>query len=593
MEKIRVDKPMPLSSFSCGDLETTPIQKGIQKFYVGGFYQGGKYYYWSEDLEELVDYMIHSQNKIIYFHNLDYDIRFFLDYLFENYEIKIIPVHSSILAVKLFNNKKLIKEFRDSYKLIPLSLAKLTESFNLWHVKKDYDVVNNVYPELNKIEKQEYLSYLKTDVLGLYEGLYNFFRLLNVNPNTKKIPITLPSLTLSRWKKTYPKHENINLFNGFDSISRETYFGGRVEVFRRKGKNLFYYDFNSLYPYVMKKYSYPVGKTTKIFCGESKYGISEYPFFIAHCTKIQIPKHYVNPLPVLDSAHGILFYPYGTVRNKFYNSVDLNLLVAYGGSYEWDYAYVWDESDYIFSDYISENYSMKTEAKKNKNKSMYEISKLLMNSLYGKFAQSKNKSIIRKLSDLEFREKYIQGKRLVPYPFTENLYLMECVDRRTPSTTHISSFITANARKELYHVLRHCFSRGNIYYCDTDSIVTDVLLDYDNMKLGFLALEDEIREGYFALPKMYAYVNADHEVVIKAKGLNKDKVKFEDIKSMVEDNKCFSNSSVRISKIKSILNNYKDFTECYDLEKTINPENIMHKRKLEGKYDTMPYKMSL
>ncbi len=61
------------------------------------------------------------------------------------------------------------------------------------------------------------------------------------------------------------------------------YTGGAVDVYRPHGYNLYYYDVNSLYPYVMKEYPMPVG-TPKYFKGnilESSF--SERPFGFFFC----------------------------------------------------------------------------------------------------------------------------------------------------------------------------------------------------------------------------------------------------------------------------------------------------------------------
>ena len=36
-----------------------------------------------------------------------------------------------------------------------------------------------------------------------------------------------------------------------DTFIRESYFGGATDFYKKHGENLFYYDVNSLYPYVM------------------------------------------------------------------------------------------------------------------------------------------------------------------------------------------------------------------------------------------------------------------------------------------------------------------------------------------------------
>lgn len=45
-----------------------------------------------------------------------------------------------------------------------------------------------------------------------------------------------------------------------ESFLRGGYFGGHVDVYKPRGDNLYYYDLNSLYPFVMKKYPMPSGE---------------------------------------------------------------------------------------------------------------------------------------------------------------------------------------------------------------------------------------------------------------------------------------------------------------------------------------------
>lgn len=47
---------------------------------------------------------------------------------------------------------------------------------------------------------------------------------------------------------------------GEDKFIRRAYFGGRTYVFQPYGEDLYYYDVNSLYPYIMKEYPMPASK---------------------------------------------------------------------------------------------------------------------------------------------------------------------------------------------------------------------------------------------------------------------------------------------------------------------------------------------
>ncbi|GFQ06938.1 DNA polymerase [Phtheirospermum japonicum] len=42
-----------------------------------------------------------------------------------------------------------------------------------------------------------------------------------------------------------------------DSFIRSGYYGGHTDAYKKYGENLYYYDVNSLYPFIMKEYSFP------------------------------------------------------------------------------------------------------------------------------------------------------------------------------------------------------------------------------------------------------------------------------------------------------------------------------------------------
>ena len=51
---------------------------------------------------------------------------------------------------------------------------------------------------------------------------------------------------------------------------KDSYYGGAVDVYKPYGKNVYRYDVNSLYPYIMKNYPMPVGQPT-IVDGDSSF----------------------------------------------------------------------------------------------------------------------------------------------------------------------------------------------------------------------------------------------------------------------------------------------------------------------------------
>jgi DNA polymerase type B, organellar and viral len=71
------------------------------------------------------------------------------------------------------------------------------------------------------------------------------------------------------------------------------------------------------------------------------------------------------------------------VKRFFLFSEEIYNAMKYGYKFEILRGYIF-EKDFIFSDYIKDLYSIK----ENHNKALYLISKLLLNSLYGRFGMN-------------------------------------------------------------------------------------------------------------------------------------------------------------------------------------------------------------
>jgi hypothetical protein len=75
--------------------------------------------------------------------------------------------------------------------------------------------------------------------------------------------LTISRLSLNIFKKNFLNDSSIPIVKGklYDDI-KKSYYGGVTEVYKPYGENLFYYDVNSLYPFVAlnpmcgNKYSY-------------------------------------------------------------------------------------------------------------------------------------------------------------------------------------------------------------------------------------------------------------------------------------------------------------------------------------------------
>lgn len=79
---------------------------------------------------------------------------------------------------------------------------------------------------------------------------------------------TLPSLAFGIYRSHYIKKHKIPKIGGqiYTDI-KQGYTGGHTDVYIPYGNKIFCYDINSLYPFVMRNCSMPVG-TPKFFQGD-------------------------------------------------------------------------------------------------------------------------------------------------------------------------------------------------------------------------------------------------------------------------------------------------------------------------------------
>lgn len=215
----------------------------------------------------------------------------------------------------------------------------------------------------------------------------------------------------------------------------------------------------------------------------------------------------------------------------------------------------------VFNDYINNLYQVKSTTKNVVERS---VMKSLLNNLLGRFGLNINKPITElvnlekldllmttrhcnsftKITDNDFLISYFPSisKNIcemhgVDYikALSEN-NIKDCNEFNDVSLV-ISAAITAYARIHMSKVKLDILSKnGNIYYTDTDSIVTDIKLD-DNLVgkgLGQFKLEHEIVKAYFISSKTYCLVlkNNDKKFICKSKGLDNKLLNLKDYENL-------------------------------------------------------------
>ena len=128
---------------------------------------------------------------------------------------------------------------------------------------------------------------------------------------------------------------------------------------------------------------------------------------------------------------------------------------------------------------------------------------------------------------------------------------------------------------------------GNIYYTDTDSIITDIPLDNKlvDKDIGQFKLEFEIKEGYFISSKTYCLLLKDGRTIIKSKGAFSSSLTLNDFINM------YKGVNVKAIKQNTIVNYREGSVVIGTKEITLNYNSYTKRDKvyLKDKWiDTKP-----
>jgi len=461
-----------------------------------------------------------------------YDHRFIIHYAtIRGWNWETIQSGNSIIIVTIKHSNGKEIRFCESARLMPDSVAKIGKTVGLAKL----DVDRSRIQDLTEEQLDEYC--LRDCDIVLLGMQYLKKALTEVGAD---FAYTLASIA-SRWVRRSPVLEWRKFYEGndfnqgyssqmllADEFCTPAYFGGRVEVFKRGlfKQKLYYYDIRSSYPWSMLQdlptYFSGFGTPFKsIDASLAKMGISD-------CT-VTVPESVHIPVLAMKRFNKLLF-PTGTFRGRWTN-IELQKALAQGAKIEIHAQANFQHAPFL-RPFVETFYKLRQKSIDDGDSFRSYAYKILLNSLYGKLIES-----------IE-RTKSIFGKQNVGRAM--HLYSTDKINRDGKSgyikPTHIpgvysiitesdgpfrhvaaGAYVTAMSRLRLLEGMELTQSLGGqVFYCDTDSIVTDVDMGNHPLmqdSLGSFKLERTIIEGEFVSPKVYRMIDEKtNEQIFKVKG---------------------------------------------------------------------------
>ena len=327
------------------------------------------------------------------------------------------------------------------------------------------------------------MEYNRNDCVGLYEILEKFFGEFEAYAET------VASFALQVFQRHYLSRCLCKVNRAVEDFIRESYFGGRCEVYRWDKAKLNKFDVNSLYPSVMRE-PVPVefrGASQRLTERENEIGFYE--------AEVSYPESYFPVLPCI--CRGRLFFPIGKFTGKF-TSIELHKAISDGAAIKIKRGYVFS-SEPIFREFAEDLFKKRLEAKAAGNLAVDWVCKKVLNSCYGKFGQRREQKcyitdpgterlrpLLSEHVGLNEHDLQAINPRLWPVgsPGSGIVYF-ERESKAGHILPHISSAITSRARLITRGYLQ---KPDRVWYTDTDSIFTDGEIE-TGKKLGEVKLE--------------------------------------------------------------------------------------------------------
>ena len=423
------------------------------------------------DIEGFLRWCRHHCGSKVYFHNLKFDGKFILSHLMnDGWEwvpdpkeagaetiTTLISDMGMFYSIRIHFTDEESVEFLDSLKVIPLPVAKIPKAFGLSMDKLELDYHGEREP--GHVLTPEEREYLLHDVRIVSQAL-------EIMLDEGMTRMTAGSNAFAGYQRGIGGKRRFRDWfpePSYDALLREggCYKGGFTAVNPRfRGVEVgegVSFDVNSLYPSVMACVHgevLPWGEPER-FDGRFE-PTDEFPV----CIQVLKADFSVKEgrIPSLQMKGNSLFSETEYVRDSAgmqplcLTSVDLELMFEQYDVHEVEWLGGWrfNGSSELFTAYVDEWTEVKTRATEEGNEGMRTIAKLMLNSLYGKFATNPVKQ-----SKRPYLEDGVVKYALLPKECKEAVYLP------------VGAFVTAYARAFTVRAAQRNFHRW--LYSDTDS----------------------------------------------------------------------------------------------------------------------------
>ena len=498
-------------------------------------------FYYGNSIESFIDFCADPKhNYTMYFMNLKFDGAFILHHLLKEGYTRIdspkerkdktfttlITDRGAFYAIEIYfkvrkhhtNKVKIL----DAMKLFPnFSVEKLAKAFGLTISKLELDY-NEYRPVGHELTPHE-VDYIRNDVEIVARSLKEMFaKGLN--------RMTIASNAIQNFRTTCPSFDELfpQLDPLIDKEIRASYKGGftylnEIYAEQEMGKGITI-DVNSLYPSIL--YYEPMPIDFPLFY-EGKYEKDNaYPLYV-QCLECSFElKH--GKIPSIQIKHTSSFIPNEYLKSSHGDIITLTLtnpdLELFFEQYEvknLTYICGWKfkSSHNIFNQYIDNWMGEKIKAAKEGNKGLKTISKLCLNSLYGRYGIS-----------LKAREKvpYLDNSGKLCY------YNLEETSKKglyIPVAAYVTSYGRCKTIRSSQAVRDFSLKKYGVdkyWYSDTDSIkcgLTDEdlkemqdILEIDDYKLGAWALEEHF-DRFLAIRQKCYITESEGKVHVTVAGL--------------------------------------------------------------------------